>query len=149
MGQKKSLTLPRVVLDTNCLVSTLLFAHGQLGWLRVAWQSARYIPLVSQAIVKELLQVLAYPKFRLDVNEQESLLAEFLPYAETVSHRTNLSIKLPVLSDPDDMKFLELAVIAKANVLVSGDSDIHAVKEIFSHASIMTPAEFSVWLESS
>ena len=60
---------PRVVLDTNCLISALLFSKGQLSWLRHAWQNGRCIPLVSRATIEELLRVLAYPKFKLNQYE--------------------------------------------------------------------------------
>ena len=32
------MTAPRVVFDTNVLVSALLFPAGRLSWLREAWQ---------------------------------------------------------------------------------------------------------------
>jgi len=75
---------PRVVLDTNCLVSALIFSRERFAWLRVAWQTKRFTALASHDTVSELLRVLAYPKFQLTRDEQEALLADFLPYVETV-----------------------------------------------------------------
>jgi predicted nucleic acid-binding protein len=56
---------PRVVLDTNVVVSALVFGTGRLAEMRIAWQGERLLPLVSKATVEELLRVLAYPKFQL------------------------------------------------------------------------------------
>src|SRR5947207_420118 len=66
--------VPRVVLDTNVVLSALLFGAGVAGRVRVGWQSGRFVPLASAATARELVRVLAYPKFRLTAAEQEDLL---------------------------------------------------------------------------
>jgi uncharacterized protein len=79
MGKKPPIIKPpRVVLDTNCLISALLFSKGKLSWLRDAWQRERFTPLASRDTVEELIRVLAYPKFKLNKDELEILLADFL-----------------------------------------------------------------------
>ena len=95
------MSLPRVVLDTNCLVSALIFSRGRFAWLREAWQAKRFIALASRDTVSELLRVLAYPKFKLSQDEQETLLAEFLPFVETVKIETTPE-GLPQIRDADD-----------------------------------------------
>ena len=55
-----------------------------MAWLRHSWQNAHITPLASKDTVKELMRVLAYPKFKLSKDEQALLLADFLPYTETV-----------------------------------------------------------------
>ena len=85
----------RIVLDTNCLVSALVFSGNKLAWLRYAWQSGEIVPLVSKVTANELLRVLMYPKFKLTHEEQALLLADFLPYAETVTD-LNTPPDLPV-----------------------------------------------------
>lgn len=74
----------RVVLDSNCVISALLFSLQKMAWLRHSWQNEQITPLASKDTVTELIRVLAYPKFKLTKAEQEILLADFLPYAETV-----------------------------------------------------------------
>lgn len=73
----------RVVLDTNVLVSALLFEGGRLAWIRQSWQSGRVKPVLAEPTARELLRVLAYPKFQLTPAEIEQLLAELLPWSET------------------------------------------------------------------
>jgi hypothetical protein len=75
---------PRVVFDTNVVVSALLFASGRLAWLRTAWSKGLVIPLVNRSTVDELLRVLAYPKFKLSSADREELLGDYLPFAELV-----------------------------------------------------------------
>ena len=140
------MSIPRVVLDTNCLVSALIFSRGRFAWLREAWQAKRFIALASRDTVSELLRVLAYPKFKLSQDEQETLLAEFLPFVETVKIETTPE-GLPQIRDADDVIFLVLAAVAQADALVSGDGDILAVRDQF-HIPILTVAEFADWLQA-
>ena len=136
---------PRVVLDTNVVVSALLFGRGRLAWLREAWQSGYFIPLVGHDTAQELIRVLGYPKFRLSRVEQEALLADFLPFAEVVADRTPLD-DLPAVRDPYDVMFLALARHANADALVSGDADIQAIRDELVGIPILTAAGFSAWL---
>lgn len=138
------MSTPRVVHDTNSLVSDMIFSRGRFVWLRHAWQTKRFIPLVSHDTVSELLRVLAYPKFKLTRDAQEALLAEFLPYVETVKINTRPA-GLPNIRDADDAIFLELAAVSRADALVSGDGDIQAIRQQF-HIPILTVSEFSDWL---
>ena len=140
------MSLQRVVLDTNCLVSALIFSRGRFAWLREAWQTKRFTALASHDTVSELLRVLTYPKFKLTREEQETLLADFLPYVETVKIDTTPE-SLPDIRDADDIIFLVLAVVGRADALVSGDGDIQAVRDQF-HVPILTVAEFADWLQS-
>jgi predicted nucleic acid-binding protein len=73
------------VLNTNVVLSALIFSSGTTARLRQAWQSGLLLPLVSTATVQELMRVLAYPKFKLSAAEQHELLADYLPFAEVVS----------------------------------------------------------------
>jgi len=76
---------PRVVLDTNVVVSALLFADGRLSWIRRAWQQGRIRPLICKKTTEELLGVPTYPKLKLNAAERGELLADFLPHAENGS----------------------------------------------------------------
>jgi putative PIN family toxin of toxin-antitoxin system len=118
--------LPRVVLDTNLVLSALVFAHGRLAPLRQAWQQARCRPLVSGTTAAELVRVLAYPKFRLTPDDQRELLADYLPYCTAVRIPAKRP-KTPDCRDPFDVPFLELTIAGKADFLVTGDKDLLAL----------------------
>ena len=113
----------RVVLDTNTLVSALLFS-GTAARLVPLWQSGRVRLLVSRPILQEYLRVLAYPKFRLSPEEIRGLLDEVLPFVESVRVRQHLSV---VPRDPDDDKFLECAVAGRATHVITGDQDLRTL----------------------
>lgn len=117
---------PRVVLDTNVVLSALLFGGGPAARVRSGWQAARFVPLASTATARELVRVLGYPKFRLSPAEQEELLADFMPWVEVV-RIADPPPATPACRDPFDLPFLQLAIGGRARVLVSGDRDLLAL----------------------
>jgi hypothetical protein len=128
----------RVVLDTNTLVSALLFG-GVASHLVPLWQSGRITPLISRAILEEYLRVLAYPKFRLTPAEMRSLIEEeVLPYVDTVTPPRRLRV---VRRDPDDDKFLECAVAGRAKFLLTGDPDLRSLGS-YRSIVILTARDF-------
>ena len=124
----------RVVLDTNVVLSALVFGGGLAGRVRLAWQNGAIQPLVSTATVQELVRVLAYPKFRLSSQEQQELLADYLPHVQTV-RIPQPPPEVPACRDAFDLPFMHLAVAGTAQVLVSGDLDLLAVAATFEQAS--------------
>ena len=124
----------RVVLDTNVALSALVFRAGAAGQVRQAWQRGLVLPLASTATVQELVRVLAYAKFRLSKAEQDELLADYLPYAETV-HIPQPPPRVPDCRDVLDLPFMHLAMAGKAQVLVSGDRDLLAIAAEFERTS--------------
>jgi len=126
--------LVRVVLDTNVVLSALVFGGGAAGRVRRAWQQGAILPLASAATVQELVRVLAYPKFRLTQVEQEELLADYLPYTKAV-RIPQPPPKVPECRDVLDEPFMHLAVAGKAQVLVSGDRDLLAIAAEFEQTS--------------
>jgi putative PIN family toxin of toxin-antitoxin system len=130
---------PRIVLDTNVLLSALLFHAGTLSWLRLAWQSEAIHPLASHDTTTELIRVLSYPKFKLTSDEREDLLGDYLPWCETVTVPNK--IKLADWRDPFDRPFLAIALTAKADALITGDKDLLALSRLCA-VPILTPAAF-------
>lgn len=130
---------PRVVIDTNLVLSALVFG-GRLSRLRLAWQNNRFIPLASEVTISELVRVLTYPKFKLTNSEQEDLLSDYLPFCDTVLMPDTLPV-VPECRDSFDIPFLLLAVVGQANYLVTGDGDLLCLSDKFS-CPILTVDEF-------
>ena len=116
-------TPPRVVLDTNVVLSALVFSSGTLAPLRRGWQDAQFTPLVSKVTAAELIRVLACPKFRLSAEAHEDLLADYLPFCESIQAPKSTP-RTPLCRDPFDVPFLELALAGTADFLVTGDDDL-------------------------
>ena len=142
----RSKRIPRVVIDTNLVLSALVFAHGRLSPLRLAWQGGFCQPLVSSATAAELIRVLAYPKFKLTTENQQELLADYLPYCTTVRMPAKLPAT-PDCRDKFDLPFLQLAVEGKADDLVTGDQDLLSLADQFT-CPIITADQFMKTLSS-
>lgn len=137
MGPKTEKVV-RVVLDTNILVSALLF-KGELNVLHSLWKEKRFVPYLSQATFQELQRVLTYPKFNLSERELTFIIREeLLPYFEIIEICRKIK---RTSSDPDDDKFIECALSAGLSYIVTGDSDLLSVKE-YENIRIISPAEF-------
>ncbi len=132
--------VPRVVLDTNTVLSALLFNNTSLSQLRLCWQNQQLIPFASKATISELIRILAYPKFKLSSVVQRSFLDEYLPYIQSITRLETLP-KTVICRDSDDIKFLELAITANINYLITGDKDLLVLPPMFQ-IKIITPAEF-------
>lgn len=117
---------PRVVLDTNVVLSSLLFGGGSAARVRAGWQSGRFVPLARTATAQELVRVLGYPKFRLSPVEREELLGDFMPWVLVVRVPDPLPAA-PACRDPFDLPFLHLAIAGRARALVSGDRHLLAL----------------------
>ncbi len=136
---------PRLVLDTNVLLSALLFRQGPVAWRRMARQSNAIRPLTSRETAEELIRVLYHPKFKLTDADREDLLADYLPWCETFT--VPEKIQVPTCRDPLDRPFLVLAAAARADALITGDKDLLSLAESFK-IPILTPAEFKERFEN-
>ena len=136
--------LLRVVLDTNVLVSALVFRSPSVAWLLSAWQSLMFIPLASQITMAELERVLRHPKFNLFRAQAEALIEDYRPWCEMVTITEPPDV--PECRDPKDRMFLELAAAGQADALVTGDGDLLTLAPVFA-VPIITPTELMARLE--
>jgi uncharacterized protein len=142
LGPQARVTPIRVVLDTNVVLSALLFANGRLRWLRETWQQGQIVPVVNRTTITELLRVLAYPKFRLGQSECDDVLAEYLPFCVTFAPAAGVAA--PTVRDAADQHFLQLALAAKVAFLVTGDNDLLVLASALPSDTvrIITPEQF-------
>lgn len=119
MGKKEKVR--KVVLDTNVLVSALIFS-GELSKIVDLWRKGKIIPVISRDTFEEFKTVLAYPKFSLTEEEIGAIIEEnILPFFEVVEITANIN---GICRDPNDDKFLSCAVSAGVDFIVSGDKDL-------------------------
>jgi putative PIN family toxin of toxin-antitoxin system len=137
---------PPVVIDTNLVLSALVFAQGRLTPLRQAWQTRRILPLVSRTTAAELIRVFAYPKFKLTAEDRQELLADYLPYCKTVQIPTPPP-QTPPCRDAFDIPFLQLALAGKAKALVTGDQELLTLAGNFA-CPIVTTEQFIATLSA-
>ena len=117
MGKKEKAPL-KVVLDTNILISALLF-RGDISCIVDLWKNGRILPVISKETFGELRTVLEYPKFGLTKDEIKTILEdEIIPFFEVTEIYCDVN---DVCQDPDDDKFISCAIAASAAYIISGD----------------------------
>jgi putative PIN family toxin of toxin-antitoxin system len=134
---------PRFVFDTNAIVSAALLKQSVS---RRAFDQAldEGEILVSLETIDELNRVLGREGFSRYVTEQERL--EFLAVLLREAKLVEIGVHIGACRDPQDNKFLELAVSGNAQCIVSGDRDL-LVLHPFQSVAIVTPRDFveGVW----
>lgn len=117
-----------------------------MSWLRAAWAAQNVAPVVCRETVTELLRVLTYPKFRLTREDRNTLLAQYLPFCETVT-LPSVWPKLPaVCRDRDDAVFIALMLSASADLLVSGDADLTVLHDT---VRVISVTDLRIMLDNS
>ncbi len=127
----------RVVLDTNVLVSGLLSETGPPARIVDLWAGGEIVAVTDPRIEREYHDVLARPSLRLDATAVDEVL-DLLEYAEQV-----VALPLPFrLPDANDEPFLEVAVAAAADALVTGNVRHFSVPRVRLPVAVLTPRQF-------
>jgi predicted nucleic acid-binding protein len=114
---------PRIVLDTNVCLDLFLFNDSRCAALAEALERGQLCAVTDDACRAEWLRVLDYPGVPVRPEQRAGLRERFdavvqrldgLPSAATLA-------PLPICSDPDDQKFMELALACGAPWLISKD----------------------------
>ena len=117
-----------------------MFPEGTHGRIVEAWFEARFDLALSLDQLAEIGRVLEYPKIRRKLgwdDERIELFIKQLYLRADVVELGALSEDVP--RDPDDAPILATLAAAKADVLVTGDGDLLALRERYP---IETLAEF-------
>jgi putative PIN family toxin of toxin-antitoxin system len=125
-------------LDTNVLISALLAASSVPGQAMTKAENSGQL-LASEATMAEIDEVLRRPKFSRFLSVETRL--EYLKRYRDAVRLILVSYPIHVCRDPRDDKFLEVAVHGKADLILTGDTDLLAL-DSFQRVRIVTPREF-------
>lgn len=131
----------RVVLDTNVLISALMFGGNPRAILEKAIRGELRLCLCEK-IFSELTNVLQRPKFGIPLGVVNQILSELAAIGELVVPSKKI---LEIDVDPADNRVLECALEARADYIISGDNHLLELGE-YSSISIVSPHEFLVRL---
>jgi len=127
----------KLVPDTNVSVSALLKRSSVPGQILQAWWDARFDLLISDPLYAELADVLNRRKLRAYLEPELSqrfleLLRDYATWVEAAQAPER------ALRDPKDTMVLGTAVSGRANLIVSGDQDLLALRR-FQSIPILEP----------
>lgn len=135
-----SSTKLRVVIDTNVLISGIVFKGNPKKVLN-RWLQKKFILFISPEILLEFLTVLA--RFEVPaaiINKYKGLLES---HAQRMIPKSNFKI----CRDPKDNQFLDLCFACQVDYLITGDKDLLALKT-FRKTRILKPEAFLKKLKS-
>ena len=127
---------PSLVLDTNVLVSGIVFPKSVLGQA-VQKGAADNTVLFSDVSWSELTRVLFHSKF----DRYTSLQNRRIAFEKLAGKRVTITQRVRACRDPKDDMILEVALNGKADLIISGDKDLLSLRS-FSGIPILSPAQY-------
>lgn len=127
----------KVVLDTNVLVSALLKENSLPAFILALIRKKKLLLCLTEEIFKEYVDVLRREKFYQIEKESKPLLSALKKESLMVKPGSKIAV---ITDDPEDNKFLECAVEAKAVFLITGNTK-HFPKS-FHRTKIVNPRQF-------
>ena len=131
-----------VVLDANIFLSALIAQHGFPAQILNLWLQRKFELAISSAIVNEVNRVVHYPRIRKKYVLPEEEVANYIDLISSAEFVVNPSVHLSVIEkDPSDDRYIECALVAKAEYMITGDSHLIEL-ERYQGIQILTPASF-------
>jgi len=127
----------RIVLDTNALVAGLLTPFGTCGEIVRMLMSGEITLCIDARILIEYQDVLRRPRF----DFHPGLIAALMEYIEKSAESFPVIALPKPLPDPDDDPFLEVALSAKVESLVTGNLPHFPIRRR-SGVPVLSPREF-------
>jgi putative PIN family toxin of toxin-antitoxin system len=106
-----------VVIDTNVVLSGILFGGKPKQVLEMALSGSIQLA-ISESLLNELRGILQRPKFELSAQLVQTIVSEYASTANWIEPSEHFNV---VVDDPSDNHFIDCAVAAKADYLITGD----------------------------
>lgn len=141
--------VPRIVLDTNVCLDLLLFHDPSCAVLLAALQAGALRAVTRDDCREEWQRVLHYPQLPIDEPMRPGLRAAYDALLQPLPPLPDAPDEacLPRCADPDDQKFLQLALAAGASWLLSKDKELLKLDRRTRNAglfSILLPQDWSL-----
>jgi putative PIN family toxin of toxin-antitoxin system len=136
-----------IVIDTNVLLDLFVFHDPRWTGLLAAIESGEVQALTRADCRDEYLAVLKYPHLPLDDERRAQAAARFDALLQLVAPDAK-HVRLPVCTDRDDQKFMELARDAGAAVLISKDKALLKLNRKTSQAGMFRIMLPEAWLKA-
>lgn len=127
-----------LVIDTKLWMSRLLLPQG-IAARAVDHGLSWGVPLVSEATLEELSDVLSRSKFDRYVSREDQ--RNFLRLLGGIARVIPVVQRITACRDPKDDKFLDVALNGGSGLILTGDHDL-SVLHPFHGIEIVSPADF-------
>jgi len=127
----------KVVFDTNVLISAILFGGHPRKCLELAIEGKIEL-FLSEDITDEFKGVLKREKFGIPEENLHYIITALKSIANLVNPKKSFNI---IKKDPEDNKFIECAVEAESDFIISGDKHLLDLLE-FRKIKILNPSDF-------
>ncbi len=111
----------RIVIDTNVCLDLFVFHDQRWNEILEALQKGSLKAYTRSECRDEWLAVLKYPHLPIKAENLPDIQSQFDQLIECIAPTMLSEIKLPVCSDRDDQKFLEIARDTNAHFLITKD----------------------------
>ncbi|OOG46587.1 putative toxin-antitoxin system toxin component, PIN family [Polaromonas sp. A23] len=129
-----------VVLDTNIVLDVFVFNDAAALPLKAALEAGKLDWVATQAMRDELERVLAYPQIVPRLAFYKLSAADVLANFDRHARLTKVADKACVTcSDPDDQKFIDLAIAGQA-LLLSKDRAVLSMKRRLASLGVRAQA---------
>ena len=134
----------RIILDTNVCLDLFVFHDPRWAGLLAAIESGAVEAITREDCRAEYLVVLQYPHLPLDEASRPLAAARFDALIKVVAPPVS-GVRLPVCTDRDDQKFLELARDAQADILITKDKALLKLARRLSKAGMFRVIVPEAW----
>lgn len=131
----------RAVIDTGVFVSALIRRQGTTGDVLRALRDGRFTAIYTTDIVVEIIDVLGRTQFRTKYHIEPDDITALVNLIRLRGELVTTTRKVTACRDLKDDKFLEAALAAQTDCIVSGDADLLALNP-FEDIPILRPSEF-------
>jgi len=123
-----------IVIDTNIVLDAFVFDDASTDALKAALAQRSIAWLATQPMRDELERVLAYPLIVKRLLRQQRSAAEVLQQFDAHARLVDVAGRAAVrCSDPDDQKFVDLAVTHQAGLLSKDRAVLCLSKRLLPH----------------
>ena len=134
------------VLDTDIIVAAILMPNGLPARILLAALAVDFVCISSDAIVSEVLTVLARDRIRRRYTLDPVTIARVQHFLQSDAVRVPITTVVQgVASHAQDDLILATAISAQADYLVTGDRELLALGQ-YQGAQIVTPRDFATIL---
>lgn len=129
------------VVDTNIVLDLFVFGDAQAVGLREGLQSGTFTWIATTSMREELARVLAYPKIVARMQFYQRSATEVLQHMDAMARWVDVAPKASVsCKDPDDQKFIDLAVAHQAHLLSKDQAVLCMQKRLLAKGVIAQAA---------